>query len=296
MDTAVDPAVAARRPSIRRFVAKMPWATRFCASWLIVIVAAAVFADLIPGLADPNYQGFLFGDGATNEGPGLSHFLGTDNNSRDILARIVYGARVSLTVALAAVFMGVVFGGFFGSLVGFVRGKTDSTVMAVVDVILAFPGLVLLLTVVTLLGRRDLVVIATVIGFLSIPPYTRVARANALSISRREFVTAARAIGTKKRTILFREVIPNVLPTLLAYAMVNAAVIILLEGALAFLGLSVEPPTSSWGTMVNASRVDLQINVWPAIWPSLALVFTVYSLNNVGDWLRRLRSVRSAAL
>ena len=299
MDTALDPAApteAARRPWIRRFVSKMPWTTRFCASWLIVIVGAAVFADLIPGLADPNYQGFLFGDGATNEGPSLTHFLGTDNNSRDILARIVYGARVSLTVALTAVFMGVVFGGFFGSLVGFVRGKTDSAVMAVVDVILAFPGLVLLLTVVTLLGRRDLVVIATVIGFLSIPPYTRVARANALSISRREFVMAARAIGTRKRSILFREVIPNVLPTLLAYAMVNAAVIILLEGALAFLGLSVEPPTSSWGTMVNAARVDLQINVWPAIWPSLALVFTVYSLNNVGDWLRRLRSVRSAAL
>ncbi len=279
-----------------RAVARMPWSTRLCSIWLVVIVTGAVFADLIPGIQDPNYQGFLFGDAATNEGPSLDHLLGTDNNSRDILARIIYGARVSLAVALTAVVMGTVFGGFFGSLVGFVRGRTDSALMALVDVILAFPGLVLLLTVVTLLGKRDLVVIAAVIGFLSIPPYTRVARANALSISRREFVTAARAIGTRRRVILFREVIPNVLPTLLAYAMVNAAVIILLEGALAFLGLSVEPPTSSWGTMVNAARVDLQINVWPAVWPSLALVFTVYSLNNVGDWARRLRAVRSAAL
>lgn len=222
--------------------------------------------------------------------------MGTDNNSRDILARIVYGARVSLVVSMTAVVMGSVFGGFFGALVGFVRGKTDATIMAAVDVILAFPGLVLLLTVVTLLGRRDLMVIAAVVGFLSIPPYTRVARATALAVSRREFVMAARAIGTRKRTILFREIIPNCLPTLMAFALVNAAVIILLEGALAFLGLSVEPPTASWGNMVNAARVDLTINVWPAIWPSLALVFTVYSLNNVGDHLRRSKAVRSAAL
>ena len=275
---------------------RMSFFTRICAGWLIVIVLGAIFADLIPGLKDPNYQGFLFGDGATNERPSWNHLMGTDNNSRDILARIVYGARVSLVVSMTAVVMGSVFGGFFGVLVGFVRGKTDATIMAAVDVILAFPGLVLLLTVVTLLGRRDLMVIAAVVGFLSIPPYTRVARATALAVSRREFVMAARAIGTRKRTILFREIIPNCLPTLMAFALVNAAVIILLEGALAFLGLSVEPPTASWGNMVNAARVDLTINVWPAIWPSLALVFTVYSLNNVGDHLRRSKAVRSAAL
>ena len=274
----------------------MPLFTRLCAGWLVAIVFGAIFADLIPGLQDPNYQGFLFGTSATNELPSLTHLLGTDNNSRDILARIVYGARVSLVVSMTAVIMGTVFGGFLGALVGFVRGKTDAMIMASVDVILAFPGLVLLLTVVTLLGRRDLLVIATVVGFLSIPPYTRVARATALAVSRREFVMAARAIGTRKRTILFREILPNCLPTLMAFALVNAAVIILLEGALAFLGLSVQPPTASWGNMVNAARADLRINVWPAVWPSLALVFTVYSLNVVGDHIRRSKAVRSAAL
>jgi len=274
----------------------MPLFTRICLGWLVVIVLGAIFADLIPGLQDPNYQGFLFGTSATNELPSLTHLLGTDNNSRDILARIVYGARVSLVVSMTAVIMGTVFGGFLGALVGFVRGKTDAMIMASVDVILAFPGLVLLLTVVTLLGRRDLLVIATVVGFLSIPPYTRVARATALAVSRREFVMAARAIGTRKRTILFREILPNCLPTLMAFALVNAAVIILLEGALAFLGLSVQPPTASWGNMVNAARVDLRINVWPAVWPSLALVFTVYSLNVVGDHIRRSKAVRSASL
>lgn len=286
------PSLLLGRPSASR----MPLFTRLCTGWLVAIVLGAIFADLIPGLQDPNYQGFLFGTSSTNEAPSMAHFLGTDNNSRDIFARIVYGARVSLVVSMTAVVMGTVFGGFLGALVGFVRGKTDATIMATVDVILAFPGLVLLLTVVTLLGRRDLLVIATVVGFLSIPPYTRVARATALAVSRQEFVMAARAIGTRKRTILFREILPNCLPTLMAFALVNAAVIILLEGALAFLGLSVQPPTASWGNMVNAARVDLAINVWPAVWPSLALVFTVYSLNVVGDHIRRTRAVRSAAL
>ena len=275
---------------------RMPVFTRLCAGWLAVIVLGAVFADLVPGLQDPNYQGFLFGTAETNAPSSWKHLLGTDNNSRDILARIVYGGRVSLVVSGAAVLVGTVFGMLFGCFVGYVRGRADAVVMSGVDVILAFPGLVLLLTVVTLLERRDLVVIATVVAFLSIPPYTRVARAQALAVSRREFVLAAEAIGTRKRTILFREVIPNCLPGCLGYALVNAAVIILLEGALAFLGLSVQPPTASWGNMVNAARADIQINFWPVVWPSLALVFTVFSLNNVGDFIRRSRAVRSAAI
>lgn len=275
---------------------RMPVFTRLCVVWLAVIVLGAVFADLVPGLQDPNHQGFLFGTAKTNDPPSWAHLLGTDNTSRDILARIVYGGRVSLVVAGASVVVGTVFGMLFGCFVGYVRGKADAVVMSTVDVILAFPGLVLLLTIVTLLGRRDLVVIAAVVSFLSIPPYTRVARAQALAVSRREFVLAAEAIGTKRRTILFREVIPNCLPGCMGYALVQAAVIILLEGALAFLGLSVQPPTASWGNMVNAARTDIQVNFWPVVWPSLALVFTVFSLNNVGDFIRRSRAVRSAAL
>ena len=275
---------------------RMPVFTRLCAGWLAVIVLGAVFADLVPGLQDPNYQGFLFGTAETNAPSSWKHLLGTDNNSREILARFVYGGGVSLVVSGAAVLVGTVFGMLFGCFVGYVRGRADAVVMSGVDVILAFPGLVLLLTVVTLLERRDLVVIATVVAFLSIPPYTRVARAQALAVSRREFVLAAEAIGTRKRTILFREVIPNCLPGCLGYALVNAAVIILLEGALAFLGLSVQPPTASWGNMVNAARADIQINFLPVVWPSLALVFTVFSLNNVGDFIRRSRAVRAAAL
>ena len=168
--------------------------------------------------------------------------------------------------------------------------------MAAIDVVLAFPGLVLLLTIITFVGSRDLKVLCIIIGVLSIPVYTRVARANALTISRREFVAAAEALGTKQRTILVKEIVPNVLPTVLAYALVAAAVLVALEGALAFLGLSVESPAPSWGNMINLARADLRVTIWPAVWPSLALVFTVFSLNNVGDFIRQRAQKRAAAI
>jgi peptide/nickel transport system permease protein len=168
--------------------------------------------------------------------------------------------------------------------------------MAIMDVILAFPALVLLLAMVSIFEVRDLMVISLVIGVLSIPSYTRVARANSLAVSNREFVTAARAIGTRPLRILFREIIPNVIPTLLAYAMVAAAFVIVVEGSLSFLGLSVQPPTSSWGNMINEGRKDIKQSIHPVLWPSLALTITVLALNQVGDWYRSRSAVRSAAL
>ena len=272
---------------------------KMCFSWLFVLALAAIFADLIPGLDDPNYQAWLFdttGKELRNDTPSWNHLLGTDVNGRDILARLIYGARVSLAVVASGVSCGVIFGGLFGSFVGYVRGKREAAVMAAIDVVLAFPGLVLLLTIITFVGSRDLKVLCIIIGVLSIPVYTRVARANALTISRREFVAAAEALGTKQRTILVKEIVPNVLPTVLAYALVAAAVLVALEGALAFLGLSVESPSPSWGNMINLARADLRVTIWPAVWPSLALVFTVFSLNNVGDFIRQRAQKRAAAI
>ena len=143
---------------------------------------------------------------------------------------------------------------------------------------------------------RGLLVISIVIGVLSIPAYTRVSRANSLSISQREFVTAARAIGTKPQTILFREIIPNVLSTLLSYAMVAAAFVVVVEGSLSFLGLSVQPPTSTWGNMINQARRDIKVDIWQVLWPSLALSITVLSLNQVGDFLQKRAAHRASAL
>jgi len=288
-----------RRFSFWAVFKSMSLITKMCSSWLFVLALAAIFADLIPGLDDPNYQAWLFdttGKELRNDTPSWNHLLGTDVNGRDILARLIYGARVSLAVVLSGVSCGVIFGGLFGSSVGYVRGKRAAAVMAAIAVVLAFPGLVLLLTIITFVGSRDLKVLCIIIGVLSIPVYTRVARANALTISRREFVAAAEALGTKQRTILVKEIVPNVLPTVLAYALVAAAVLVALEGALAFLGLSVESPSPSWGNMINLARADLRVTIWPAVWPSLALVFTVFSLNNVGDFIRQRAQKRAAAL
>lgn len=289
---------------------EMNWITRLSTIWLILVVVGAIYAKLdvslfdgaLP-LQDPNVQvnGFdpstgTFGDGEPIEPISAKHWLGTDAIARDTFSRILHGAWVSLTVAVVAVSFGVIIGGFLGSLAGFVRGRTESVIMATLDVILAFPALVLLLAMVSIFSVRSLTVIALVIGFLGIPIYTRVARANSLAISNREFVAAARAIGTKPRTILFREVIPNVLPSIIAYAMVAAALVIVVEGTLSFLGLSVPLPQASWGNMINQARRDIKINITQVIWPSLALTFTVLALNTVGDWFQQRGAVRSAAL
>lgn len=298
-------------PKARRFdlFRSMPFTIKLASIWLFLVVFGALYAkadNLVGGalpLQDPLLQtnGFnpatgTFGTGEVIESPSLSHFLGTDVLARDTFSRLAHGAWVSIIVASISAATGIIVGGFLGSLVGFVRGKTETLVMAIIDVILAFPALILLLALVSIFEVRNLYVISGVLGFLSIPAYTRVARANSLAISNREFVLAARAIGTKPKSILFKEIIPNVFPTLLAYAMVAAAFIIVVEGSLSFLGLSVSPPTPTWGNMINEGRRDIRITVLPVMWPSLALTLTVLSLNQVGDWSQKRRAIRGSAL
>ena len=285
----------------RATFAAMPTVVKMSTIWLIFIFGGAIYAKLdslvgqaLP-LQDPFYQGSLFGTATRLDGPTGSHILGTDNLSRDIFARVLHGGWVSLVVALAAVLAGIIIGGLLGSYAGYVKGKRGTAIMAMIDVILAFPALVLLLAIVSVWENRSLAVIATVIALLSIPPYTRVARATSLAVSQREFVTAAEAIGTRPMSILFREVIPNVLPTLLAYALVGAAAIIVIEGSLSFLGLSVPPPQASWGNMINEARADIRVTIMPALWPALTLTFTVLALNQVGDWMQRRATGRSSA-
>ncbi|MDY7102229.1 MAG: ABC transporter permease [Actinomycetota bacterium] len=299
-----------RRTSPVRVFREMPLLVKISAVWLLLVVFGAIYAKLdtfvfdgaLP-LQDPNFQTNNFnastgefGTGDPYEPSSADHWLGTDTLARDTFARLVHGAWVSLIVAGVSALFGIVVGGFFGSLVGFVRGRTENVVMAAVDVILAFPALVLLLALVSIFEVRDLLLISVVIGVLSIPPYTRVARANSLAISNREFVTAALAIGTKRRTILRREIIPNVLPTLLSYAMVAAAFVVVVEGSLSFLALSVQLPTPTWGNMINQARPDVSVAAVQVLWPSLALSATVLSLNQVGDWFQRRGAVRDAAI
>ncbi|MCP4962706.1 MAG: ABC transporter permease [Actinomycetia bacterium] len=288
----------------------MPFLVKLSAIWLVLIVGGAIYGKLdvalfdgaLP-LQDPNFQTNNFdpstgefGTGDPLESPSGAHWLGTDAIARDTFARLVHGGWVSMIVALVAAGFGLIVGGLLGSLVGYVRGRTEVFVMSMIDVILAFPALILLLALVSIFEVRSLTIISVVIGVLSIPAYTRVARANSLAISNREFVLAARAIGTKKSSVLFREIIPNVLPTLLAYASVAAAFVVVVEGSLSFLGLSVQLPQATWGNMINQARRDIKLNTAQVFWPSLVLSMTVLSLNQVGDYFQRRGATRDSAL
>lgn len=276
----------------RRKQAPLGVVTWLALVWITLVVAGAVLADFLP-LHPPN---------ATNiptmlQTPleTLQHPLGTDGLGRDLLSRVIFGSRVSLIVAAVAVVIGFSVGGLIGLLVGYFRGKGDTIIMGLVDVALAFPALVLLLTVIAVVGR-SLTTIAATVGILAIPIYTRVARANTMAVASREFVTAAKAMGAKTTRVLFREVAPNVALPLSAYALVTVGVIIVVEGALAFLGLSVEMPTPTWGAIINEGRRHLASAPHVSAVPSVVMFLTVISVNLVGDRLRQRFDVKGTNL
>jgi peptide/nickel transport system permease protein len=250
----------------------------------------AIFANVLP-LDNPT----AIGNANPGLGPSWSHLLGTDELGRDLLARVVFGARVSLIVGLAATALGVAIGGTLGLIAGYVGGIADVLIMGAMNVLLAFPSLILALAIVTF-TQPTLLHVTVAIGILSIAPLCRVVRASTLSLSRREFVQAAQVVGVRRRRIIFREVVPNVLPTALAVALVAIPGAILAEGALSFLGLSVRPPSPSWGNMLSEGRDVLAKYPLIALWPSIAMLLTVLSLNFVGDELRSHLDVKEGGL
>jgi peptide/nickel transport system permease protein len=277
-------------PAAKRRKAKQGILFWLAVVWLVIVVFSAVFADWLP-IPDPNAQTIM--DRLST--PSLEHPLGTDGLGRESLSRLMHGARVSLIVSLTAISVGMVVGGTLGMIAGYTRGLFDTVLMAVINVILAFPGLVLLLVLLAYVGQ-SLEVISLVIGFLSIPVYTRVARANTLALAQREFVLAAHTMGASKVRILFREIAPNVVLPVLAFGLVAMGVIIVLEGTLAFLGLSVEAPASTWGGMIAEGKRHLHNAPHVALIPSAAMFLTVLSLNFVGDTFRRRFDVRESNL
>ena len=261
-----------------------------CVGWLLLVLFCALFANWLPvrDPLDPVIANRL-------NGPLTTNILGADGLGRDILARLVHGARVSVVIGLTAVSIGMVIGGTVGILAGYFRGHFERAVMAVLDIILAFPWLVLLLALVTFVGQ-SLSAISIAIGFLWIPAYARVARANTLSVVQREYVLAAKAMGASTARILLREVLPNVILPVLAYGLVAMGLVIIVESALAFLGLSVEAPQPTWGGMIAEGKRHLATAVHVALMPSLTMFLTVLSLNFVGDRLRSHFDVKESNL
>jgi peptide/nickel transport system permease protein len=258
--------------------------------WLLLVFAAAAFADLLP-LPSPTDMDML-----ERRAPfSALHWLGTDTLGRDELSRLIYGARISLTVGLCAPVIGLVIGGALGMLAGYFRGRFETLVVGSMDVLLAFPPLILALAVTAYLGQ-SLLNLTCILGVLGIPAFMRVARASTLTLARREFVIAAQALGATHARILLRELLPNVFLPLLAFFLLGVAVTIVVEGALSFLGLGVPPPISSWGSMIGEGRESLEIAPRLAFIPAVAMFFTVLSFNLVGDTLRALTDPRQGAL
>lgn len=258
--------------------------------WLALIVFLAVFADVLP-FADPTEPGV----GPARQGPFGETLLGTDALGRDMLARTVHGARVSLVVGFTSIAAGLLIGGTLGVLAGYFRGRFETVVMGAMDVLLAFPALVLGLALVSFLGP-SLGTVTLAIAVLSIAPIARIIRANTLTFAQREFVLAARTLGAKNRRIIVSEILPNVLPAALSFALVAVAVAIVSEGALAFLGLSVPAPKPTWGSMINEGRTILEDAPHVSFVPSGAMFLTVLALNFAGDSLRARFDVREGRL
>ena len=259
-------------------------------AWIALIALAAILADVLP-IMSPTDMDML----GKREPPSAEHLLGTDQLGRDMLSRLIYGARISLTVGLLAPVVGLVVGGALGMMAGYLGGRFEALTVGVVDVLLAFPPLVFALAVTAYLGQ-SVFNLTLVIGVLSIPAFTRVARATTLSLTQREFVVAARTLGATHTRILLRELLPNVALPLLAFFLLAVAVTIVVEGALSFLGLGVPPPAPSWGSMIGEGRESLDIAPWLAFLPAGSMFVTVLAFNLVGDTLRALTDPRPGAL
>ncbi|HVB91052.1 MAG TPA: ABC transporter permease [Acidimicrobiales bacterium] len=257
-----------------------------CVGWISLVVLMALIADLLP-LPDPIIGNY---NGPQNAGPGWGHLLGTDDLYRDILSRLIFGARVSLVVGFGGTALGLILGGVPAMVSAYRRGRIDTLLNTTSYVVLAFPAIVAVIAIVTFWGHA-LWKITVIIGVAGAPLIFRVIRASTLSYATRDFVLAAKALGASDRRILAREILPNILPTVVSFGLIAVATIIVLEGSLAFLGLSVQPPTPSWGNMLNESAGLLsggkgQTNPWLVTFPAGAMFLLLFSLNVVSDKLR----------
>ena len=264
---------------------------------LLAMVLCAVFAKQLSPY-DPNFidqvhwQGNplppCFQDHALCGG----HPLGTDEVGRDILSRLFYGARISLTVGVSAVVMEIVIGTLLGAIAGFYGGWIDYLLMRLTDVFLSIPLLPLLLVLTAIVvassSRASLSfgVIVLIIGILSWPNLARLVRASFLSLREREYAEAARALGNSDARIMVRHLLPNAVAPIIVQATLDVANVILLESTLSFLGLGIQPPTSSWGSMLANAQANLENAWWAAVLPGLCIVVTVLAINYIGDGLR----------
>ncbi len=247
---------------------------------LTVIVLSALFAPILSP-----YSPIKISQTEALEAPSRAHPMGTDRFGRDVLSRVLWGGRTTLPVGLVSVSIAATFGVTFGLIAGYGGGRVDAVIMRVVDLMLAFPGILLALFIIAILGG-SLVNLMIAVGVGSIPDYVRLTRGLVLSAKEQEYVVAARALGYRERNIMFRHILPNILAPLVVMATLRVASAIITASALSFLGLGVQPPTPEWGKLLAEGQEFIVYAWWVAFFPGLAIMLTVFSINLLGDGLR----------
>lgn len=260
---------------------------------IIVISILAIFASQIAP-HDPGFQDYtqmnappMWMDGGTNE-----HILGTDNLGRDMLSRVIFGSQISLLVGISSVIVSGIIGVFFGLIAGYYGGFWDNVLMRLVDAFLAIPSILFMLVILGVVGS-GIPTLILVIGVTNWVIYSRLVRGEVLLLKEREFVKAARVIGTPNSKIIIKHILPNVMSSVIVISTLSVATTIVLEASLSYLGLGIQPPTISWGEMLTSGRDYLATSWWIATFPGIAITLTVLGVIFLGDWLRDVLDPRT---
>ncbi|MCT4706875.1 glutathione ABC transporter permease GsiD [Enterobacteriaceae bacterium H11S18] len=250
-------------------------------AFVLLLIIIALIAPWIAPFDAENY----FDYDRLNEGPSILHWFGVDSLGRDIFSRVLVGAQISLAAGVFSVLIGALTGTFFGLLAGYYEGWWDRVIMRICDVLFAFPGILLAIAVVAIMGSGMANVIIAVAIF-SIPAFARLVRGNTLVLKHQTYIESARSIGASDWTIIFRHILPGTVSSIVVYFTMRIGTSIISAASLSFLGLGAQPPTPEWGAMLNEARADMVMSPHVALFPSLAIFLTVLAFNLLGDGLR----------
>jgi len=255
---------------------------------LLLLAAACVFGPLLSrfGYAEQDLNN-------TFAAPGTTHWLGTDQLGRDLLVRALSGGRISLGVGLCATFVALTIGVVYGAVAGYLGGRTDAVMMRLVDIIYALPFTIFVILLMVFLGR-NIILLFVAIGAVEWLTMARIVRSQIMSLKKMEFIEAARSLGYSHKRIIFRHLLPNALGPIIVYTTLTIPAVMLLEAFLSFLGLGVQPPMSSWGTLIKDGAEKMEEYWWLLVFPGALFSLTLFSLNFLGDGLRDALDVRSA--
>lgn len=293
MQTPVDPGVQGLSANaVEPLVRRRQWSRYVSLGVAFLVVALAIVSAAAPQVLAP-YHPSAMDSTAILKPPSVHHLFGTDQFGRDVFSRVIYGSRGSLEVGVASVIVGGIVGGLLGLISGFAGKWVDMVIMRMIDVLMAFPGILLALTIVSVLGPSTVNVIIA-ISISAVPGYARIMRGQVLAIRSRPYVDAARAVGTKSYDILFRHILPNSITPLLVMATVGVGVAILVAAGLSFLGLGAQSTVPGWGRMLSDGQDYLTVAWWVATFPGIVITILVVAVNLIGDELRNRLDPKSA--